>query len=149
MSVAKHDLTLRRRYPSPSAVFLCLSQLPAHICCAASAQTDIPVMRAWCQEASQALMFLANYSKKKGDFAEAEQCCATFRNLSHFVLVLADNSCSHAVFTVACFASSPFCANARQAKICSIVAVGDTRSKPRLCCETCIRTMRMRTHSHR
>lgn len=65
-------------------------------------------MRAWSQEASQALMFLANYSKKKGDFAEAEQYCATFRNLSHFVLVLADHSCSHAVFMVACFASSPF-----------------------------------------
>ena len=37
-------------------------------------------MRAWPQEGSQALMFLANYAKKKGDFAEAEQYCTTFNS---------------------------------------------------------------------
>lgn len=85
MSVAKHDLARRRRHPSSSAVsFFCLF---ACLNCLHTAQTNIPVMRAWFQEASQALMFLANYSKKKGDFAEAEQYCTTFRNLSHFMLV--------------------------------------------------------------
>jgi hypothetical protein len=34
---------------------------------------------AWSQEGSQALMFLANYAKKKGDFAEAEQYCMPFQ----------------------------------------------------------------------